>query len=592
MINVCRLSQFESPTTDIVLLGHSMGGLLGADVALLGPFPPGRHRILGHVSFDTPFIGIHPGVIKSGLASLFMPGEKPPADPEIASPFLHHADYSQQSLDHTSGRPSLESASMSTLTPSTSQSSGSYLSSTVSSSSYFTPPNIPQKKTGWQSGVEFWKKHQGGVRQAALAYVNGHLEFGGALLDAKVMRRRHEKIKILEKADHRERRGGLNELVRRGQNNEGVGLGVPSQSQGRGGHGGHHHGRSKLKSLSHWTSVWNNGNIDWSAAFNLDDNPTGQLIPDGVYVPRVRFLNYYTVSTGRIKRDKSGSQPGSKKGSRPNTPGSGTRSPAIVPDTVNNGGNVVVVPTPVVNEHGLVPLEPIPSITPLPSPGPTTQAIIPPPILTPEPHSESSTPPPAYTELPISAFTTASTSVPTPVPPPTDTKRPIHDPPQFHPPSDATPNALSAAEAEHAAELAAYEAAYEADLKKAEKESKKRERTFCIIPRDEDTTWVKVMMENVDEVGAHCGLFFVNGVPGEEVDVLDDGLGRVSLHDNGYDYDEEGRGRDGAPGGKVGMDSSVYERLLGDVTGRIEQWCRDWVRELAANPEILGHYLR
>lgn len=57
---------------------------------------------------------------------------------------------------------------------------------------------------------------------------------------------------------------------------------------------------------------------------------------------------------------------------------------------------------------------------------------------------------------------------------------------------------------------------------------KKRERHFCLLPHDaENNSWVKVPMDGVDEVGAHCGLFVLG---------------------------------------------PVYERLVGDVAGRVEAW--------------------
>lgn len=67
---------------------------------------------------------------------------------------------------------------------------------------------------------------------------------------------------------------------------------------------------------------------------------------------------------------------------------------------------------------------------------------------------------------------------------------------------------------------------------------KKRERRFCILPRDaEQSSWIKVPMAGVDEVGAHCGLF--------------------------------------APG-------PVYERLVGDVAGRLEAWVGEEVSRRVA----------
>lgn len=58
-----------------------MGGLLAADVALLQDYTgKRRHRLLGTLSFDTPFLGMHPGVISAGLGSIFRPGPKTPEE--------------------------------------------------------------------------------------------------------------------------------------------------------------------------------------------------------------------------------------------------------------------------------------------------------------------------------------------------------------------------------------------------------------------------------------------------------------------------------------------------------------------------------
>jgi hypothetical protein len=36
-------------------------------------------------------------------------------------------------------------------------------------------------------------------------------------------------------------------------------------------------------------------------------------------------------------------------------------------------------------------------------------------------------------------------------------------------------------------------------------------RTFCILPPEADPTWVRISMEGIDEVGAHCSLFVDDG---------------------------------------------------------------------------------
>ncbi|KAJ5653771.1 hypothetical protein N7490_000774 [Penicillium lividum] len=67
------LSPHESDDLDVILLGHSMGGIIAADVALLHQDKSAKrkHRILGIINFDTPFLGLHPHVVSTGLGSLF-----------------------------------------------------------------------------------------------------------------------------------------------------------------------------------------------------------------------------------------------------------------------------------------------------------------------------------------------------------------------------------------------------------------------------------------------------------------------------------------------------------------------------------------
>lgn len=73
-------------------MGHSMGGILAAEVVLRrNAAGRSRHRILGILSFDTPFLGIHPGVITTGIGSLFRssPAVSPPSQSTFDSFFSH-----------------------------------------------------------------------------------------------------------------------------------------------------------------------------------------------------------------------------------------------------------------------------------------------------------------------------------------------------------------------------------------------------------------------------------------------------------------------------------------------------------------------
>ena len=71
------------PPGPIILLGHSLGGLLAAEVAV----SKSTHskRIIGLVAFDAPFLGMHPHVIISGIASLlpFDKGSKEKTEAEL-----------------------------------------------------------------------------------------------------------------------------------------------------------------------------------------------------------------------------------------------------------------------------------------------------------------------------------------------------------------------------------------------------------------------------------------------------------------------------------------------------------------------------
>ncbi|CAP79056.1 Pc06g00630 [Penicillium rubens Wisconsin 54-1255] len=71
------LSPHEADDLDVILLGHSLGGILAADVARLQQDGKPKHRILGVAGFDVPFLGIHPRVIATGTMGLI-----PKKDPE------------------------------------------------------------------------------------------------------------------------------------------------------------------------------------------------------------------------------------------------------------------------------------------------------------------------------------------------------------------------------------------------------------------------------------------------------------------------------------------------------------------------------
>lgn len=177
------LHPHETETTDVILVGHSLGGILAAEVVLMNAAkdPAGlQHRILGHIAFDTPFLGMHPGVVGTGIASLFRPAPELPQQEDAEG-------------------------AMSPLSAQTSASGFSDLSLSPSDPNY--NPKFPNdvhlaKRQGkWERGWYFFNKHWGELAKASKNYVTSHLEFGGCLMDYPGLKRRHDAIRALEDID-------------------------------------------------------------------------------------------------------------------------------------------------------------------------------------------------------------------------------------------------------------------------------------------------------------------------------------------------------------------------------------------------------
>ncbi|KAI9867342.1 MAG: hypothetical protein M1830_005830, partial [Pleopsidium flavum] len=568
-----------------------MGGILSAEVALLVPYSPTsrepfRHRILGTINFDTPFLGMHPGVVVSGIGSLFRPAPDPPGTQPVLvdgvnTPLRQTTTPTTSSSVNTRGIPSSAGPqgsyfdSTSTMPALTSTASGSIDADSVLSP-FASPPSDPNYnppfpndvripiRTGWDNALHFMIKHSDGLTKATKSYVTSHLEFGGCLADYKGLRNRYARIRNLEDVDEF------------------------SQDQYQGG---------KQKR-------------------------------------RVRFVNYYTASTGRIKvlkapetehlvrrgrsprpvememHDMSLSAHTALSTSRTRSP---SRSPRISVEEHRDGK---IVPQPLqdldeslqTSQYGLLDRDVASSET-----SGEMDTIDPSPVDDSEPsniqgdkkHSTPSMPenPPPDPPNNLPNRSPTDTSQPSP-PPPTQTSSlpPIPPLPTSPPPFDPTgykdKDTFKLAEKEHARTLKTYQRALKdrdtaikdrrkllekrekkarqdrekqlkADEKqrlkdekedskrratlnpepkpppisKAEKadravlskppptEKKKKDKKFCVLPPKidgkRDACWVRVYMEGVDEVGAHCGLFFVG---------------------------------------------AQYETLVGDVGARIEDW--------------------
>ncbi|RDL32117.1 Uncharacterized protein BP5553_09519 [Venustampulla echinocandica] len=201
------LEPHEDDHTEVVLLGHSMGGILAAEVALQESRPgstekPFRHRILGTINFDTPFLGMHPGVVASGISSLFRPAPEPPGSK--APPSSTYGANSPQPESDPTASPSIaqsQTSSQLSLVQSITSPSGQ----PMPQNSFFNPP-FPndvrlQERQGWSSVMHFIYKHSDGLTNATKQYVMSHLEFGGCLADYPGLKSRYKKLRELEDVD-------------------------------------------------------------------------------------------------------------------------------------------------------------------------------------------------------------------------------------------------------------------------------------------------------------------------------------------------------------------------------------------------------
>jgi hypothetical protein len=170
-----RLAPHEDQWTDVILLSHSMGGLVAADVALAF-----RHRIVGVINFDVPFLGLHPGIIKAGLGSIFNPPPAPvdaiPEEPPEKRPSRMDTFFNPKPSDPN-------------FNP-----------------SFHNDVQLPVRK-GWENTLHWLNKHYSkGLRDGAKGLVKSHFEFGGAMADYKQLKGRYARVRSLEEDDEKTRK--------------------------------------------------------------------------------------------------------------------------------------------------------------------------------------------------------------------------------------------------------------------------------------------------------------------------------------------------------------------------------------------------
>ncbi|PYH69234.1 uncharacterized protein BO88DRAFT_462619 [Aspergillus vadensis CBS 113365] len=157
------LSPHMAPDLDVILLGHSIGGLIAADVALAESYTIAGHvpnsRVVGLVAFDTPFLGLHPRVIATAAGRVLSRKAKDES---------RHA--SQSSTD-----------------------------SRIANDDPTFDPNLTNdvdrtQWTGWDGARHFLAKHSCHLSRSALQYVFSYYDHVGCLNDYFGLVRRHKKL--------------------------------------------------------------------------------------------------------------------------------------------------------------------------------------------------------------------------------------------------------------------------------------------------------------------------------------------------------------------------------------------------------------
>ena len=159
---------------DVILLGHSLGGILAADVALLQQDGRSKHRILGLVNFDVPFLGLHPRVIPTGIMGSIPRKDVAPED-QLAG--------EQESLG-------LEPA-YKPITPNPN----------------FDPPfrnDVRLVQRGFLKGVmHFVNKNTENLSRSIFDRLVSPVKFAGCVNNYSELRQRHRRLIELEDAEHK-----------------------------------------------------------------------------------------------------------------------------------------------------------------------------------------------------------------------------------------------------------------------------------------------------------------------------------------------------------------------------------------------------
>ncbi|KZO93433.1 hypothetical protein CALVIDRAFT_566439 [Calocera viscosa TUFC12733] len=207
--DLLRWMKWRLPPGPVVLCGHSMGGILIAEAAFRQG--DGGERVIGLINFDVPFLGVHPHVVISGLASLFthednrseqemndpaavnMPSSGDSQPDNSPSTFTSSA----QSASSASASSALASSASSRLAPPPSlhlsgplptRPPNEFLTAAFNALNLGPPPDALNSKLHWLS------KHRSAPFSGAWRAVSETMEFAGCLMDPSGLWGRYDRL--------------------------------------------------------------------------------------------------------------------------------------------------------------------------------------------------------------------------------------------------------------------------------------------------------------------------------------------------------------------------------------------------------------
>lgn len=187
---------------------------------------------------DAPLLGLHPGIIKSGIASLFRKGPDPPGKQQELADSLasQNASGSLSPDDRLSSSTDDASFTSGLTSPSTLTNTSSNAPDPSPQDPNFNPPffnDVQFIDRGWWNNVaHFAKKHYNdGLFNSTYQHLTSHLKFGSCLADYPGMNNRYNKIRRLEDVDELSQggRGGRRVARVRFINYYTVSTGIPKE---------------------------------------------------------------------------------------------------------------------------------------------------------------------------------------------------------------------------------------------------------------------------------------------------------------------------------------------------------------------------